>query len=427
MSRRLGDYAYPVARLRPHPENYRDHDLDFIEECLRDGQHRTIVVRPDDPAAPLAGATVLAGHGVLHVARERLRWTEVHATAVECTDAEALRIVVRDNRAGERGQVDPVKLLAILEPAQARGELPAYGYSGTDLAALLELVNPTPTGRELLGDPDEAPEAPLGDPVTQHGDLWLLGQDHRLLCGDAMDREDVRRVLAGERAELMLTDPPYGVMFGTGSRGGKKLAIRGDLSQTAIPIGFAVALEYALAENARIYLFGGAANWSMYSRIFDHHLQMEPRVIVWVKENFVLRPNNYHSRFELLYFGWTGHGGDADYWYGDRTHSDVWRVARDHDGLHPTQKPVALCSIPIGNSCAPGGLVFDPFLGSGSTLVAAHAAGRRCVGLELEPRFADVICARFQRLTGITPVLESTGEAVDFSAQATTPEQARSR
>jgi DNA modification methylase len=181
-------------------------------------------------------------------------------------------------------------------------------------------------------------------------------------------------------------------------------------------VAFAVALEY-LDVDARLYLFGGSGNLSMYSGLFDAHLRQQVHIMVWVKESFVLRPNGYHSQFELVYFGWKGRGGDLVNWYGDRKMSDVWQVSRD-SGLyrvHPTQKPVAVCSIPIRNSCEPGGLVYEPFGGSGSTLIAAHGLGRRARVLELDPHYVDVICRRFQEHTGEKPVLERTGEPVDFT------------
>jgi DNA modification methylase len=217
-----------------------------------------------------------------------------------------------------------------------------------------------------------------------------------------MNRADIARLMDGQLADIMVTDPPYGVAVG-GDKG--KNSISGDLTQAAIPVSFALALD-VLAPDARVYLFGGSANWSMYAGLFDAHLRMQVRVIVWAKEHFVLRPNNYHSKFELVYFGWKGRGGSADHWHGDRKQTDVWQVTRHEPGterVHPTQKPLEVCAIPIRNSCPPGGLVYEPFGGSGSTLIAAHREGRNCRAMELDPRFCDVILRRFQQLTGLVP------------------------
>lgn len=405
---------YPVGLLRPHPKNYRRHRRQVIQSSLAMVQHRTIAVRVDDPADPLAGGTVIAGHGVWYVTKDELGRPTIAVSLVECTDEEAEEAVVLDNRSQELGEDDPVALLELLEPIAARGRLDAVGYAQTDVDALLDRANGSngAGSRELRGDPDDAPGPPV-EPTTVEGDVWLLGE-HRLLCGDATARADIARLMDGRRACLMVTDPPYGVAYGKGRGGQKKNAIRGDLSQTAIPISFAVALEVALDQDARVYLFGGSGNWSMYARLFDHHLHVEPKPIVWVKESFVLRPNNYHSQFEMVYFGWLGIGGDPRNWYGDRKQADVWQVHRDPDRVHPTQKPVEVVSIPIRNSSPPGGLVFEPFGGSGSTLIAGHQLGRTVYVAELDPVYCDVICRRFEQATGIVPVLERTGEEHSF-------------
>ena len=201
----------------------------------------------------------------------------------------------------------------------------------------------------------------------------------------------------------MVTDPPYGVAYHANKKGEKAASIAGDLTQAAIPLGFAVAVEAALDDNARVYLFGGTANWPMYSSLFDHHLRMQPRPMIWVKEGFVLHPTHYHSQYETVFFGWKGKGGGRDHWYGDRTQSDVRNVSREPDRVHPTQKPVEVCAIPIRYSAPPGGLVYEPFGGSGSTLIAAHMLERRARVMELDPQFCDVILRRFERFTGIKP------------------------
>jgi DNA modification methylase len=263
-------------------------------------------------------------------------------------------------------------------------------------------------------DPDEAPPLPAV-PVTRPGDVWHLG-GHRLLCGDATSRDDVARLLDGDRCDVMVTDPPYGVAYRDPRR--RENAISGDLTQAVIPISFAVAVEQALTDDARIYLFGGSGNWTMYAKLFEHHTRREVKPIVWDKGQFVLRPNGYHSQFEMVYFGWKGAGGANHLWFGDRKISDVWQVNRrlDDDRLHLTQKPVEVCAIPIRYSCPPDGLVYEPFAGSGSTLIAATLEGRTCRALEVDPAYCDVVCRRFQALTGILPIRD--GEPVDFTAPA---------
>lgn len=129
---------------------------------------------------------------------------------------------------------------------------------------------------------------------------------HRVLCGDSTKREEMGTLVNGERPDMLLTDPPYGVSHGSGVTEAK--AIRGDLGQAVVPVGFAVSLEL-LSDDARLYVFGGSGQFAMYLTLWDHYLHSLPRVIVWVKEAFVLRQLGYHSQFELIYWGWKGSGG----------------------------------------------------------------------------------------------------------------------
>jgi hypothetical protein len=388
----------PLAELARFPGNARRGNVPEIRKSVaRLGQYRAIVVRSHD-----GHLTILAGN---HTADALA--AEGHETArcevIECDDDEARRINLADNRTGElpspeTGERYDGEALAVLL-SQLDGDYDGSGWDAEDLAALLAPGDPGPAPGNT--DPDEVPPLPA-DPSTVPGDLFRLG-DHMLLCGDATKRADVQRLMDGERAPVMVTDPPYGVAYHANKKGVKAASIAGDLTQAAIPLGFAVAVEVALDDDARVYLFGGTANWPMYSSLFDHHLRMQPRPMIWVKEGFVLHPTHYHSQYETVFFGWKGKGGGPGHWYGDRKQSDVWEVSRDPDRVHPTQKPVEVCAIPIRHSAPPGGLVYEPFGGSGSTLIAAHMLGRRARVLELDPLYCDIILRRFERFAGIKP------------------------
>ena len=229
------------------------------------------------------------------------------------------------------------------------------------------------------------------------GDLWICGE-HRVLCGDSTKAEDVVRVMAGEKADMVFTDPPYGVSYGSAKKG----AISGDLSQVAIPLSFKTAVEVATTPEARLYYCGGSTNCPMYFSLFDSYCQQMPHLLIWVKESFVMRPNNYHSQFEVIYFGWKGTGGGAEFWFGDRKASDIWQVSRDKIGdyLHPTQKPIEIPMRAIGYSAPPDGIVFEPFGGSGSTLIACERANRKARVIEIEPKYVNVILSRWEAETG---------------------------
>lgn len=253
-------------------------------------------------------------------------------------------------------------------------------------------------------DPDNVPEVrPSTPPVTQDGDVWHLGP-HRLLCGDSTKRETYDRLLDGERPDLLLTDPPYGVSYQ--SAGNKKRAISGDLSQAAIPVSMAASIDH-LADNGRLVVFGGSDQFAMYLSLFDFHLRQQPRLIVWAKEGFVLRHHGFHSQYELAYYGWKGTGGSI--WHGDRTVSDIWRITRTRDTDHATEKPVALYEIPAGHLAGPGDIVLDPFAGSGVTVIACERTNRVARVVEKDPHWCDVICFRWQKFSGQAPTRDDGG------------------
>lgn len=257
------------------------------------------------------------------------------------------------------------------------------------------------TNRVGLVDDNLIPEA--AETITQLGDLWILGA-HRLLCGDSTIIADVTQLMDGKKADMVFTDPPYGVNL----KGGKQnKTIASDLTQVAIPFSFDLAVKNATTSRARFYFCGGESNLSLYEKLFDRHLNQLPRHLIWVKNGFVMKPNNYHNQYEMIYFGFKPTGGGLKYWFSGRTEkeaSDVWQIKKDAGSkyLHPTQKPVELPERAIKNSSPIGAGVYDPFLGSGSTLIACEKTGRHCFGMELDPHYCDVIVKRWQDWTGKT-------------------------
>jgi DNA modification methylase len=382
-----------LTELVPFPGNARRGNIPKIREALRAlGQFRTLLVRETN-----GQLVVLAGNQT-RFAMLAEGWDEARCELVECSDLEAVKVNLADNRLSDLATDDDIALGGLF--SYLEGDYTATGWEPETAAAFMGSRSPDPPGG--LGDPDDIPDEDPVDPQTERGMVYRLGH-HLLMCGDATKRDDVRTLMAGQRAPIMVTDPPYGVAYHANKKGQKAASIAGDLTQSVIPVGFAVAVEIALDGDARIYMFGGTSNWGMYSSLFDHHLRMQPRPIVWVKEGFILRPNHYHSQFEMVYFGWKGTGGGMEHWYGDRSQSDVWKVTRDRDRVHPTQKPVEVCAAPIRNSCPADGLVYDPFGGSGSTLIAAHMLGRPARIMELDPKYCDVICRRWAQFTNQIP------------------------
>lgn len=338
------------------------------------------------------------------------------------SDAEADAYLIADNEWTVRGAWDEIELAELLQDVmEADPDLLAVtGYAESDIIGLLG----GPAGADrIAGDPDDAPSVPQR-PVTAPGDVWHLGE-HRLLCGDATDSAAVAALLSGERCDAMWTDPPYGVEYVGKTR--DALTIRNDDAPglaDLLAAAFAAATS-ALRPGAAVYVaHPPGALRRVFLDAFCGAGWMFRQELVWVKDSLVLGRSDYHYRHEPIMYGFTdggagrlGRGGK--FWRGDDAQTSVFEVPKpSRSETHPTMKPTALITAMLANSCPSGGLVLDPFGGSGSTLIAAHMIGVRARLVEIDPAYCDVICRRYQEATGDKPVCEATGEAHDFSADA---------
>jgi DNA modification methylase len=261
----------------------------------------------------------------------------------------------------------------------------------------LDIPDYEPKVLEAEEDDFEVPETVQTDIVL--GDLFEIGE-HRLLCGDSTDSDQVAKLMNGSKADMVFTDPPYGISI-VGTKNNSSIA--GDLSQTAIPFSFEIAVNNATKDDGRLYFCGAESNLEMYQKLFQRYCRQMPRHLIWVKETFVMKPNGYHNQYEIIYHGYKPKGGGLNKWFGGRTEdeaSDVWQIKRDNSKTyqHPTQKPIALPERAIKNSCPDNGLVYEPFTGSGSTMVASHQLKRKCYGMELDPKYCQVIIDRMRKL-----------------------------
>ena len=379
-----------VAELRPYPGNPRHGNVEAIKRSLAaNGQYRPVVVNRRN-------GEVLAGNHTLLAARE-LGLAEIAATYVDVDEDSARRIVLADNRTNDLAGYDEQALVELL---QALPDLEGTGYDEQALGALLEEVAPV----ELPGDEEEVPPAPA-EPATLAGDLYLLGE-HRLLCGDATSARSYQRLLEGGHADALWTDPPYGVSYV--GKTTERLRIKNDgAAGLARLLGSTFAqVDAALAPGAPLYVTHPAGPLcTVFIEAFVGQGWQLRQTLVWVKDALVLGRSDYHYRHEPILYGYKraagrlGRGGTG--WYGDNAQTSVFELPRPRAAReHPTMKPPELVACCLANSTRRGGLVLDPFAGSGSTLVAAEALGRRARLLELDPGYCDVIVARFERLTG---------------------------
>jgi len=268
-----------------------------------------------------------------------------------------------------------------------------------------------------LEDPDAVPDtAPA---ITVPGDVWLLGP-HRLLCGDSTVPTDLERVMDGAKADMVWTDPPYGVSYVGGTADAMTIendSLDADDLEEMLVAAFAAALAVS-APGASWWVAtpGMAAPMFAFCRAL-HDLGIWRHQVIWVKDRFALGRADYHARHEQLLYGWAP--GGHHHPTGDRTQDTIWEFPKPaRNDVHPTMKPVALIERAINNHTDQGDLVLDPFGGSGSTLIASHQTGRVARLIELDPRYCDVICRRYQQATGDKPIAEATGRPHDFDVDA---------
>jgi site-specific DNA-methyltransferase (adenine-specific) len=402
----------PLDELTPFPGNAKRGDVDTIRKSLRrNGQYRSLVVR-EIPNGPLI---VLAGNHTMQALT-----AEGHQTArceiVLCDDDTARRINLADNRTAELGEYDNDALAELL--SYLDGDYDGTGYTDDDVNALITPLEDA----EALNDPDDVPEPPA-EPVSKPGDIWHLGP-HRVLCGDSTDITAVEAMLNGDRAQCMWTDPPYGVDYVGKTKDALTIQNDGANDLPELLAGAFATATGALKPGAPVYIAHPPGPLSLdFAKAFLNAGWLLRQNLIWVKDAMVLGRSDYHYRHEPILYGFTdptadsgrlGRGGDR--WFGDNAQTSVLEVpkpGRSKD--HPTMKPVELVTRCLTNSCPPGGLVYEPFGGSGTTLIAAHTTGRVARVVELDPRYVDVICRRYQEHTGTHPVLASTGEAHDFT------------
>jgi DNA modification methylase len=353
---------------------------------------------------------VVGGHQRLR-ALEELGHTEAEVVVVDLTETDELALNVALNSRHIAGDWTP-ELAPILDELEG---LLGDGFTSLRLKRLRDDLADLQVHLDAVDaagvEEDEAPPVPT-EPVSRPGDIWVLGS-HRLLCADSTDSERVLELTRGEQAALCFTDPPWNVAYGSSHHPSwRKRAIANDDLGEAFPAfctAFCGAIMRATQPGAALYLVMSAQEWPTIDsslRAAGFHWSS---TIIWAKDSPVLSRKDYHTQYEPIWYGWQG---DAPRLHPvpDRTQSDVWQIPRPRRSEeHPTMKPVALVARALVNSSVKGEIVFEPFAGSGTTLIAAEQTGRTCYAVELEPLYVDVICSRWQALTGRSPVREADG------------------
>jgi DNA modification methylase len=365
------------SSLKLDPVNARTHDKRNVEAIKASldkfGQQKPIVVDAD--------GVVRAGNGTLIAARE-LGWETIACVRTELADAEALAYAIADNRTAELAAWDAealVAAMASIKDPEVRG---AVGFTDREMEMLVASTGTT-AGQDVVPDPPT-------EPVAKLGDVWTLGK-HRVVCGDC------REVPLGTEHDAVFTDPPYGVSYVGKTR--DALRIQNDEHVTEMVRRVFERTIEACRPGAVWYVCAppGPDTRSFLDVLVE--LGVCRQIVVWVKDVFVMGRSDFHYQHEFLLYGWKPGGKRVK--PTDRKQSTVWEVPRPKASReHPTMKPVELVARALRFSTQPGSMVLDPFLGSGTTLIACEQLDRVCYGIEIEPRYVDVVVERWQNLTG---------------------------
>lgn len=378
-----------LSEIKPYPGNPRINDdaIDAVAASLREfGFRQPIVV-------DVAGV-IVCGH-TRYKAAQKLGLEKVPVHVAKDLSPEQIRAYrIADNQTASLATWDydllPIELAGL---KAANYDLGLLGFDPDELAKLLD-----PGVQAGLTDPDELPEQT--EAITQPGDLWLLGH-HRLLCADANCAEDLNRLMDGTLADLLLTDPPYGVSYVGKTAEALTIAndaMKGDEYRRFLTAAFTNGTTH-LRPGGSFYIWhadtaGLPTRWACS----DAGLTVR-QCLIWIKNTMVLGRQDYQWRHEPCLHGWLD--GATHTWLSDRTQTTVLQFDKPpRSAEHPTMKPVAMFAYLIGNSCRVGKIVLDLFAGSGTTLIAAEQTGRKAYLMELDPLYCDVIVERFEKFTG---------------------------
>lgn len=368
-----------------NPRSIKASDFERLKKQVKElGQYKPLIITKDNE--------VIGGNMRLRAYRD-LGIDEVWVSVVDPKDdSEKLKYALSDN---DRAGYYDDDLLSNLSSAY-----PDFDWSGYAVD-----LNPPETLDKVLMDinevqEDEVPEVSDEEPVSKLGEVYQLGK-HRLMCGDSTKIEDVEKLMNGQKADMVFTDPPYNVDYGVSKNPRHKYRqIKNDKLDTEGWEAFCRDFigNMLVFNKGDVYVWGASGPEGMKQRLWLDELGYHwSATIIWKKQQLVLTPANYQRMYEPCFYGWA----EKSSWNGDRKQTEVWEIDRPLDSkLHPTMKPIELCAMGIKNSSKTDDIVLDLFGGSGSTLIAAEQLDRVCYMMELDPKYVDVIRKRYAKLIG---------------------------
>lgn len=365
-----------VNDLIPYARNSRTHDTNQVSQIVASikefGFTNPILI--DDEGL------IIAGHGRVQAA-QKLNLKTVPTICLDyLTEAQKKAYVIADNRLALNAGWDFDMLKVELNDLNDLDfDVSLLGFDDKEINDIL--ADPT----EGLVDEDSTPDL-VEDPITVEGDIWLLG-NHRLMCGDSTSIDAVDKLMDGNKADMLFTDPPYNVAFN--GRSGKFDVIKNDDLEESEFNSF-IDSFISMVHSLKIETYYICCNWAFYGVL---QLKLQPKAcVVWAKNVFGLGRGYRHQHEFILFDGFIDESITNE--------SDLWNIAKDSKYKHPTQKPVALSERAISNSSRPKNKVLDLFGGSGSTLLACEKLDRSAYLMELDPKYCDVIIQRWQEFTG---------------------------
>ena len=405
---------WAIERLIPYADTARVHseaDIDKLAHSLRRWGWTNPVLVDEN-------GVLICGHGRIRAAAKLGLSSIPVMVARGWTEEEKRAYRLADNQLTLRGSWDLELLGKELQEIGSRDfDLGLIGFEPDRLARILAGL-----GSSGLTNPDSVPAVP-DQPVTQPGDIWRLGE-HRVGCGDSTSAADVNLVLAGSKPHLMVAEPPSGVGYDP-SRQARRNLSRGKLAQGEVldDDHSNWRQAYALFPGDTAYVWCGALHGDVVTASLAACGFRLRAQIIWVNQHFTSSRSDYRWKHEVCWYavrdGRTGH------WQGDRKQTTVWEIG-DHDRFrnrrqddgweYATQKPIECMRRPIVNNSRPGEAIYDPFLGPGSSVIAAEMTGRVCHGIELNPVFVDVAVRRWQQFTGRAARHQTSGQSFDEHA-----------
>lgn len=394
------------------PKNPRRHSDKQIKQLMRSIKAFDFIV----PALIDSMSNVITGHARVLAARQ-LGLKAIPTILINHLSSDEIKAFkIADNRLSDMSDWDDrilAETLKELQTADLKFNIEDIGFTLDEIDARIEELSISPDGTPAPDD--QLPDMVEGPTVSMPGDLWLLG-DNRVLHGDTTKPSDIENLMNGKRAAMAFTDPPYNVDYGSSAKD-KMRDVHRPILNDNLGEGFGAFLSAACANilavtDGGIYICMSSSELHTLQSAFAKAGGHWSTFIIWAKQAFTLGRADYQRQYEPILYGWRE--GTERHWCGARDQGDVWFINRPvKNDLHPTMKPVELVMQAIRNSSERGDIVLDPFLGSGSSLIASERAGRVCYGIELDPRHVDTIIRRWQRHTGHYAIHAVTGKKFD--------------